>query len=209
MSRVDHSAKVKEGDILSFITPETVSADILLERKPDDSYLIEWSTLLQEKRETVVLMDEASLVVFRLGREWLGMSTKIFNEISERRQIHRIPHRNSPILMGLTNFRGQLRICMNLHNLLEIAASENNSEKSNPLEYQRMLAVQSEDNFWIFPADEVLGVFRFDLSTMENVPVTVSKSTANYIKGVLSWSEITVGVLDEELLLYSLKRSLV
>lgn len=208
MSHEDRSKEESEGETLNFSSPETVSADILLERKSDPGYIIEWTAFLQEQRIVVTQTNDTSIVVFRLGCEWLGMSTLIFNEVSERRAIHTIPHRKSPYLMGLTNFRGQLRLCVNLHNLLEIGSVKAEDEKGVALTYSRMLSIQNEGDFWIFPVDEVRGIFRFDLSKMENVPVTVSKSTANYIKGVLSWSDITIGVLDEELLLYSMKRSL-
>lgn len=207
----DESGKAVEAESeeLNFSSPETISADILLERKSDPGYIIEWSTFLQEQRVVNVQTDDMSMVVFRLGCEWLGMSTHIFNEVSEQRQIHIIPHRKSSYLLGLTNFRGQLKLCVNLQHLLEIAPKITSKEElGNALKYRRMLSIQNETDFWIFPVDEVLGIFRFDLSKMENVPVTVSKSTANYIKGVISWSDITIGVLDEELLLYSMKRSL-
>ena len=42
---------------------------------------------------------------------------------------------------------------------------------------------------------------------IENVPVTVTKSSANYLKGIVHWKGKSVAYLDEELLFYSLKRS--
>ncbi len=210
MKHDDYSSKAEtEGEELNFSSPETISADILLERRSDPAYIIEWSAFLQDQRVVNVQTDDISMIVFRLGCEWLGMSTLIFHEVSEQRQIHKIPHRKSHYLLGLTNFRGQLRLCVNLQNLLEIAPKAiSEVDSGNALKYRRMLSIQHETDFWIFPVDEVLGIFRFDLKKMENVPVTVSKSTANYIKGVISLANNTIGVLDEELLLYSMKRSL-
>ena len=196
------------GELFSFSDQETISANKLLERKPDESYILEWSRLLQEQKNEVVRTDEKSVVVFRLGREWLGMATVIFHEVAERRMIHKIPHRGGNILMGMANLRGQLRICVNMHNLLEIEASHQQNQQSSSVIYQRMLAIQSDDEFWIFPVDEVYGIHRYDPNNVENVPVTVSKSTANYITGVVTWNNMNIGILDEELLLYSLKRSL-
>jgi len=43
---------------------------------------------------------------------------------------------------------------------------------------------------------------------MENVPVNVSKSAGNYLKGVFTWKGKKIGFLDEDLLCYSLKTSL-
>lgn len=196
------------AELTSFIAPETLSANTLLERKADESYIVEWTELLQEHRTTLSKKETVSIVVFRLGKEWLGMSTVIFHEVAERRAVHKIPHLKSPTLMGLTNFRGQLRICIDMHKFLEISPTEHMSKKTSSVVYQRMVAIQQEEDFWIFPVDEVLGIHSFDLTMQTNVPVTVSKSTANYMKGVLPWKNIQVGLLDEGLLLYSLKRSL-
>ncbi len=201
--------KVKEGEeLFSFSNLETISANKLLERKPDKSYIQEWSDLLQEQKNKVIRSDEKSIVVFRLGREWLGMITTVFHEVAERRKIHKIPHRSGTILMGMVNLRGQLRICVNMGNLLEIDMTERGMDESSSVIYKRMLAIQKEDEFWIFPVDEVFGILRFDLMKVENVPVTVSKSTANYIRGVVTWDNMNIGILDEDLLFYSLKRSL-
>lgn len=200
--------KTEGGTLKTLMTPEIVSANELLERPGEEKYLAEWTALVQEPREVVEQREDTSLMVFRLGREWLGMSTVTFIEVFESRPIHKIPHRTNPILMGVTNFRGQLKLCGNLQQLLELDPEEKQREKKGPLFYQRMLAAQKEEDFWIFPVDEVWGIFRFELSAMQNVPVTISKSSANYIKGVLSYSDMTIGVLDEELLFYSLKRCL-
>lgn len=196
------------GELFSFSNQETISANKLLERIPDESYILEWSELLQEQKNKTERKDEKSIVVFRLGREWLGMATTIFHEVAERRMVHKIPHRSGNILMGMTNLRGQLRICVNMHNLLEIEGAQQGNIQSSSVIYRRMLAIQCNDEFWIFPVDEVFGIHRFDPLKMENVPVTVSKSTANYIKGMITWDNMNIGILDEELLLYSLKRSL-
>lgn len=204
----DEESIAKTNDSTSILDPETLSANILLERKADDRYIAEWTELLQAPRTTTVQKETDSIVIFRLGEEWLGMSTLIFHEVAERRSVHKIPHRSSPTLMGLTNFRGQLRICIDMHKFLEIAPGDQTSKKTSSVVYQRMVAIQQDDDFWIFPVDEVLGIHRFDMTKQTNVPVTVSKSTANYMKGVIAWRDFQVNLLDEGLLLYSLKRSL-
>lgn len=172
----------------------------LLNRKTDESYVEEWTALLQ--REIALESPEAqqSVVLFRLGGEWLAVATSIFAEIAQRRPIHRIPHRSGPLLLGLTNLRGQMRLCVSLHYLLQI--------EEGAKQYARMLAIQKGDQRWIFPVDEVYGNHRYRKRELQNVPVTVSKSTANYLKGVIAWEGKGVGVLDEDLLFQSLKRSL-
>lgn len=200
--------KPEEGTFNTLMTPEIISANELLGRPGDEQYLAEWTALVQDPRDVAVQKEDTSLMVFRLGGEWMGMSTVTFIEVFESRPIHKIPHRTNPILMGVTNFRGQLKLCVDLQQLLELSPEDNSKTKRDPLVYRRMLAAQKEEEFWIFPVDEVWGILRFELSQMQNVPVTVSKSSANYMRGVLNFSDKTIGVLDEELLFYSLKRCL-
>lgn len=181
-----------------------ISANKLLDRPSDDAYINEWTALLQKEKSREEGESENSIVIFRLGNEWLAISTKFFTEIAENRKIHSIPHRSGTILLGVVNLRGQLKLCISLHGLLEI---EQQPQTENGHSTERMVSIQKEGERWIFPVDDVYGISRFDLNYLENVPVTVAKSTANYLKGVIKWEGKRVGYLDEELLFYSLKRS--
>ena len=80
--------------------------------------------------------------------------------------------------------------------------------RKKDIHYKRMIAISKDGNQWIFPVDEVLGVFHFNLDHMKNVPVTVVKSKVNYLKGVISTRGHNIGYIDEELLFASLERSL-
>lgn len=180
------------------------SARLLLERAPEDDYIDEWTHLLAFEKEKDKEEEETSVVIFRLAREWLALRTVFFMEITPERNIHRIPHRSDQILLGMVNLRGRLTLCVDMRRLLEIEADNSNRETK---EYGRMAAIQKDQDLWIFPVDEVHGIFHCNFNRLENVPVTVAKSKANYIKGVISWYGHGVGLLDEELLFFSLKRS--
>src|SRR5271154_1080040 len=75
----------------------------LLERRPENSYINEWTNLLMKEKDVAPQLTEGSVVVFRLHKEWLALSTLFFTEVAEKKVIHRIPHRNSPILLGVVN----------------------------------------------------------------------------------------------------------
>lgn len=184
------------------------SAALLLNRPPDERYIAEWTELLQTEHEPTEVSAEISVVIFRLEREWLALSTHLFAEIADCRLIHRLPHRTNNIFLGVANLRGQLRLCVALHNLLEIEQPSVLKLSDIQKVYKRMISIQQKGQNWVFPVSEVHGILRCDSTILQNVPVTVSKSTANYLKGVIRWEGRDVGYLDEELLLESLKRSI-
>src|SRR5262245_31379275 len=132
-----------------------ISANALLDRKPDASYIEEWTALLQREISVKKEADEQSVVVFRLGEEWLAVSTSIFSEIAPLRPLHRIPHRSGPLLLGLINLRGQLRLCISLHDLLQIEKRESSEKIGKQKLYARLVAVRKGAERWIFPVDEV------------------------------------------------------
>lgn len=184
------------------------SAALLLNRPPDPRYIAEWTELLQTAQERAEITAEISVVIFRLGSEWLALSTQIFAEIADCRLIHRLPHRTNAIFLGVSNLRGQLRLCVALHHLLEIEQPTEVKLSEIQTVYKRMISIQQKGQNWVFPVSEVHGILRCNSSVLQNVPVTVAKSTANYLKGVIRWEGRDVGYLDEELLLESLKRSI-
>lgn len=72
-----------------------------------------------------------SVVIFRLGEEWLALPTGVFQEVSEVRvglQLHRLPHRGRSLVLGLVNLRGELLVCASLGRLLGIENAETNPE---------------------------------------------------------------------------------
>lgn len=202
----------KENDIREILqnyrnTKELISANSLLAREPDESYIAEWTSLLAGDNGPKDYA-ETSIVVFRIGQEWLALSTFICKQVADKRHIHSIPHRRDKILLGMVNLQGQLTLCVALNELLEINSTDMENKSLKELSEMRFLAIQKENETWVFPVSEIFGVIHTDLAKIENVPVTVSKSTANYLKGVIHWNGKNVSLLDEDLLFYSLRRSL-
>ena len=54
----------------------------------------------------------ASLLVFRLHREWLGLPTRALDEVAAARPVLPLPHRRDPAVLGVTNVRGTLTVCL-------------------------------------------------------------------------------------------------
>jgi chemotaxis-related protein WspD len=182
-------------------------ASHLFERSPDREYIREWTESLSQVVNPEQISETISVLVFRLGREWLALSTIFLKEVAHRRPVHRIPHRHSKVLQGVVNLNGELQLYIALHELLQIEMST--GPNLDPLSYQsdRMVAIIKGGELWVFPVDEVDGIYSWNLSEIENVPVNISKSTANYIKGIIKMENRSIGLLDEELLFASLNRS--
>ena len=64
--------------------------------------------------------EAVSVLIFRLGAEWLAFRTQAVAEVTTPRPVHRIPHRSNQILSGLVNLQGQVQLCVSLHGLLGV-----------------------------------------------------------------------------------------
>ena len=88
-------------------------------RRP--GYLDEWTTRLAARDDTRE-GDESSVLVFRLGDEWLALPVAVLVEVTRPRPAHRIPHRGG-LLAGMANIRGELHLCVRLDLLLGVDAA--------------------------------------------------------------------------------------
>jgi chemotaxis-related protein WspD len=67
-------------------------------------------------------VDVTSWLVFRIGDEWLGLPTTIFQQVAQLRPIHSLPHRRHRAVLGVVNVRGTLLVCASLARLFGIAS---------------------------------------------------------------------------------------
>jgi len=144
--------------------------------------------------------------LFRVGPEWLALPTPAFREVVERRLVHSLPHRRQGIVLGLVNVRGELLICISLRHLLGLDTSQLNMGQHRS--HDRLLVTHWNGHRFVFPADEVRGIHRFQASELTEPPATLTKSKAAFAKGILDWEGRPVGLLDADFLFTSLNRSL-
>lgn len=147
-----------------------------------------------------------SLVLFRIGHEWLALPTPAFQEVVEVRKIHTIPHRRQGALLGLVNVRGELLLAVSLARVLGLEHSKKNN--GNGTNYQRLLVSNWESQRVVFPVDEVHGVHRCDPEQLGEPPATLSKSGTSYTHAVLHWEGNLVCCLDANLLFPALSQSI-
>jgi chemotaxis-related protein WspD len=166
-----------------------------------------WTTHFAKPRE-VTEPDTHSVVIFRIGAEWLALPTAVFKEVATLRPIHALPHRRNGVVLGLVNVRGELLVCVSPGNVLGVDKSPATGRNPAHGEHRRLLVASREGNRMAFPVDEVHGIHRFHPRELQEVPATLARAKATYTKAMLVWNGRTVGCLDDQLLFYTLNRSL-
>ncbi len=183
----------------------TAAASVLLDRDIPPAYLNEWTQHFSRERR-VEELDTEAIVVFRIGDEWLGLPAAVFSEFVDTRAVHSLPHRRNGTLLGLANVRGELLVCVSLAKVLGIVTET--KKKLQHAVYGRLVVIRDKDSRIVFPVDEVHGIHRFHPGQLTEVPATVAKATATHTKAMLPWENRAVGCLDDQLLFYTLNRSL-
>jgi chemotaxis-related protein WspD len=175
-------------------------------------YLEEWTARLAELEEQEA-RDLLSVLIFRLGNEWLALPVQVLVEVTTLRPVHRIPFR-SGLLAGLVNVRGELHLSVRLDRLLGVAAEGNGSPaesgtaKQCPGNAPRLLVVRRGGEVLVFPVDEADRVYRLPVSDLAAVPPTLARASARYTRGVFRCADRAVGYLDDERLFEALRSRL-
>jgi chemotaxis-related protein WspD len=178
----------------------------LLEREPPADYLREWTQALAETKDEDQSEDTLSVLIFRLGREWLALPTHVCQEVAEMRPIHNLPHRSGPVLLGLVNIRGQIRLCVSLKELLGVEPADDSGRTTNHRNPRCLVVIAEGRDHWVLLVDEIHGIQRFHLNAVRDAPVTVAKAAPRLTKGVIDWRDTGVGYLDDELLFLALRK---
>ena len=181
------------------------AALLLLDRKLPAEYREERTNYFAQKRK-LASGNKISALIFRIGPEWLSLPTETIQEVAEHRTVHSIPHRRHGILLGVVNVRGELLLCVSVGRLLGLDHGAS-SEKLRTF-YDRLLVVSWDGKRLAFPANEVRGIHRFGPDELAHPPSTVTRAALTFTRGILSWRERLVGLLDPDLLFSTLNRSL-
>jgi chemotaxis-related protein WspD len=176
-----------------------------LDGEPPTDYIAHWTEQTRRKRG-LAERASVSVLIFRIGTEWLAVHTTALTEIASLRPVHSIPHRRNGVVLGLTNIRGELVVCVSLRDILNIDADGAAAKSGNA---GRMLVMHGDGARAVCPVDEVHGIERFFERDLGNVPATVAGAEEKCTSATLSWADHTVGVLDERRLFRTINRSVV
>jgi chemotaxis-related protein WspD len=156
-----------------------------------------------------VSADTQSVIVFRLRAEWYAIRTAVCLEIADLRPIHSLPHRRDGAVLGVANVRGGLLVCVSLAFILGVTAQpEAAPAQSRRAAVPRLLVTRGSAGAVVFPVDEVQGMERFRARDLKDIPATVARARATYTQALMPLGDRTVGLLDEQLLFYTVERAL-
>ncbi|MEN5148176.1 chemotaxis protein CheW [Pseudomonas orientalis] len=147
-----------------------------------------------------------SLLMFRLGEEWLGIATRCLVEVAPLQPIHSLPHQRSRALLGVANVRGALVACLSLVELLGLDSANTGATGGRIM--PRMLIIAAQDGPVVVPVDEVDGIHAIDERTLSAVSASGTQASARFTQGVLQWKGRSLRWLDEAQLLSAVTRSL-
>ena len=179
----------------------------ILEQDFPAEYQQEWTEIFAREQQLLQRNGLSSVVIFRLGEEWFALPSRMIDEVTRMKPIHRLPHVDSGMVKGLVNIRGELKICISLGEILGLEKPSVDMSEEHVI-FDRILIAHSDNGQFVFPVSEVHGIHHYQEDELGGVPVTVSKATATYTLGVLKWKDGHVACLDNELLFYSLNKKL-
>ncbi|AYG43775.1 chemotaxis protein CheW [Pseudomonas sp. Leaf58] len=167
--------------------------------------LLDRYALMQEHQAAVALPVEEntgrSMLLFRLGEEWLALATACLAEIAPLQAVHSLPHQRSRLLQGVANVRGALVPCLSLADLLGVQAS--GAEQRGGRALPRMLILAAEGGPVVMAVEEIDGIHRLDPLLLGS-----GQDATHFTAAVLQWRGRSVRVLDDQHLLSAVQRSL-
>lgn len=151
--------------------------------------------------------EQRSLLIFRLGEQWLAIATHCLAEVMPVSPIHVLPHRKNRGLLGVTNVRGTLVACLSLAELLDLETQQD-AHRSERRVIPRMLILETDSGPLVTPVDEVSGIQRIPLARISSAKHDDKRTISRFTAGVLQWREQSITLLDDEQLLQNMIGSL-
>lgn len=183
----------------------------LLDRPLPAGYREEWARHFAEPDRTAVEeadAEERTVVLFRIGEEWLALAADLFQEVAEPRRHHSLPHRRDDLVLGIVNVRGELIVCVSLGSLLGIADARGAERGDRVKAFPRLAVIGRDGRRAAFPVDEVHGVHRYAAADVAGVPATIGKASSSFISVMIAWKGRSVGRLDDRLVLDAIDRGI-
>jgi chemotaxis-related protein WspD len=144
-----------------------------------------------------------SFLVFRVADEWLAFPATLIREVVGPRTIHSVPHRSDPVVLGVVNIRGQLLACVSLKHIVSRGGSSP-ARSPKPSDKEQMLVCLHAGVATVYLVDTVAGVARIADPQLTQV----SSSAIRHVCAVFWWKERSVSLLNEDLVLSTVNRSL-
>lgn len=183
------------------------AASRLLDCEMPEDYRAEWTAIVSARQHKVDA-GKKSVLVFRIGAEWLSISTSVLQEIAELPQVHRLPHRRGGLLNGLVCVRGELLLSIALDVLLQITKLPDDRQAEAQNSHARLLICDKKGSRFAFPVNDILGVRTYIPRDLKEIPATLAKAVSRHAMGVLKMENRVVGYLDDERLFQYLDKNI-
>lgn len=158
-----------------------------------------------------------SVILFRIGPEWLGIASGLVQKVMSPRGVRFIPHRTNSTLQGVANYDGEMLVVVSVRDLLGIevfsqaaTGEEGQCARTDAIShaYARSLMISKEGRPIAIPVDEVYGRKAYHADDLRTPPATIRNAMKTYVKGLVELAGMQVGILDGDLLLYKLEQLL-
>ena len=146
--------------------------------------------------------ESESALVFRVGAEWLGVSTGVVHQVTRPARIHSLPNRRNRVVLGVVNVGGELLVCASLAGVLGMEDAAADADTAG-----RLLVLRHESVRAACPVAEIHGIVRFHPAALRSTPATLSRAQGSFAGSVLPWDGRFVGVIDTGRLFHGLQRS--
>ena len=183
----------QHSDGSSDATRSRLAMDRLLDR-PISSEAIDENTRLVGQRHEEVEVDELTVLIARIGDEWLGFDALFADRVHQPAIIRRVPHRNSEHLAGVAAVDGEIVPAARLDLLLDLVRDVSPTKP-------RFVVVGPPDRRWVIPVDEVEGMIRVPRASIIDPPTTVSASLHRHTIGLIEQGDRLAALLDSDRLL--------
>lgn len=177
-----------------------------LQRPVDAGYREQWAGHFRQPAARREESDQ-SVLVFRIGREWLALPAAAIGSVAPLAPCHRLPHRARAGLLGIVNVAGKLTPMMSLGALLGIDDQQSLAASGRHI-FARLMVMQWEGQSFALPVADLHGIARFAQAGLAAPAATINKGLDRFLTSVLALGEMRVGVLDAALVGHQLTRVL-
>jgi len=97
----------------------------------------------------------------------------------------------------MVNVRGEIMLAASLTNLLGLTV-QSTSTSSAAHAAGRMAVAGAPEGKWVFPIDEIYGIYLFNRDDVKPAPVVITNADHSYACGVFQWQNRSVALLDPD-----------
>jgi chemotaxis-related protein WspD len=140
-----------------------------------------------------------SVLVFRIGSEWLALPTALFDRVTDVQTAHALPHRRAGMSAGLVTVGGDLVVHLSLAALLGIDGEGVAPTVAGTRQREvvrRLIVLANERGRLATTVDDIWGVYHYREAQLRPVPSTLARALVSYTSSMLEVEGRAVGCLD-------------